>query len=281
MRLTPILIGFLNRVFNKSPKQFLAFTLDYRGPMVWAIADQVLTTTVQGGAGVSLSVDLTQYTLAALVAFLAAQTGYTSTLGAGANGALSACVLIDGTNSPALPNGDLIYGYGSILWALMDAAAVELQTAEAQVAAAPLMMQTTTGQGFWLDVLGALFGVQRGIGELDPSYGPRIITQTLRPCSNNFAIAITLEASIGYPCDVIDSAADAPSLQYNGLINWVGDPYYFDSTADALYGVFDVFVHTGASLSATQFAAVVVKIQAILGSMRAGGTFVRVIGQVV
>ena len=59
------LLGRLSSQFDRSPASLLGLRLSYQtGVMTWEIADDVLSTTVLGGVGQALSVDLTQYTLA-------------------------------------------------------------------------------------------------------------------------------------------------------------------------------------------------------------------------
>ena len=278
MQLTPILVGFLNRVFNKDPQKFVALKIAYPGPLTWAIADQVLTTMPGSDAGAPLSIDLTQYTIGTLAAFIAAETGYEVTFSDSVRASLSASVLIDGVGDLSAAGGDTLYGYQSLLWRILDAAAQALQPAENSVALAPSMMQTTTATGSWLDVIGARFGVPRNYQETDAQYGPRIPATVLRPASNNFAIGNMLEDYIGYQCDVNDGGVGDPPFTFDGAYNFDGSQNY-TSAVPNLYGVFDIVVHTGDPLSGQAFAALSAQIRALVTIVRAGGTRLRNITQ--
>lgn len=100
MLLTKKLVGYLHRVFSSDPEQFLAIRLRYDGAMSWKIADGILTTSVSGGSGSALNVDLTTRTIASLASYLTAQAGYTVEFSiGGAQAGLSARVLLDGVNN--------------------------------------------------------------------------------------------------------------------------------------------------------------------------------------
>ena len=79
MRLTQKLLSFLHRRFDATPDQTLALRLQYSsGVMTWTVADATLTIWTNGYAAPALVLDLTQYTIASLVNFLAAQIGRAS-----------------------------------------------------------------------------------------------------------------------------------------------------------------------------------------------------------
>jgi len=278
MQLTRTLLGFLNRVFNKDPQPFVALRIGYGGPMTWAVADTVLTTAPVGGVGAPLTIDLTQYTIAGLATFLAAQPGYTVTFTDPSRSGLSCRALLDATGDVSVSGS--VFAYGSTLWSILDGFATQLFYAEQSVALAPQMMQTTTGTGSWLDVIGGIYGVLRNLGETDGQYGPRIIATVLRACNNNFAIAATLEYYTGYKYDVIDGAATVPVFTFNGAVLFDGS-HDWDSTAGNYYGLFDVIIHTGAGLSTGAFNALVATIRPLIQVIRAGGTNVRNITQTV
>lgn len=52
------LLGYLHKVFDKDPEKQLAMRFSYDGSMTWAVSDSLLTTTVSGGAGKNLAVQL-------------------------------------------------------------------------------------------------------------------------------------------------------------------------------------------------------------------------------
>jgi hypothetical protein len=241
MKFTQKLLGYLHKVFDKDPHEFLAMRLQYQGGMTWQISDGVLTTTVTGGPGQNLEIDLTQYTVGQLVAYLSTHIGYfvlyadTSILST-----LTATVLMDGANDISLSNGDHLYGYTNVLWSYMDAQSNELEQAQTQIGQMLNQMSTTTASGEWLDFLGAYYGVPRLQGELDAQYGPRIIAEVLRPRGNNVAIEMAIQAYTGQMSTVTDVTLYGPtSPLYNGAITR-NSAHTYSAHATPLYGLFDV-----------------------------------------
>jgi hypothetical protein len=221
MILTQKLFGRLNRVFRKDGAPILAFRLTYAGAdMTWQVRDQTLTTTVTGGAGANLSVDLTAYTLSGLAAFLAAQTGYSvlnlnSTDFAG----LGAVVLIDATGDINTSNGDHFYGATGLTYAILDAAAVPLRAAKLAISAMLLEMSTTTADGEWLDFLGGFYKVPRQPAEADVTYSLRIPATVLQIKANNKALEIAIKAATGQAATVTDVVVAGDNLHKYGLFD--------------------------------------------------------------
>lgn len=256
MRLTQRLFSYLNRVFDKDPLQFMALRLRYNGGLVWSVADGVLTTRVTGGSGVNLSIALSGYTLAQLVAFLAAQPGY-SVAYADTTPLinLSSLTLIDGSGDIGQNNGDHLNGYTSVLWSYIESASSELETAQGQIGQMLAQMSTNTAAAEWLDELGGYYGVPRLQGELDAQYGPRIIATVLRPLGNNVAIESALR--------VLNSGLSAKVTDVNVLTN-------------NSYGRFDVdFSVSLAMLAVSSPAAWTAAITKTIDVMRDAGTFLR------
>jgi hypothetical protein len=276
VKLTTRLLGYLNRVFNKKPMQFLALSIAYDGTLTWDIADGILTTTVTGGSGASLSIDLSAYTLVSLVDYIASQTGYTTTYLTADNRALSALVLIDSTGDLSDDGGGNIYGYSSTLWAYLEANAAELTAASTSIAAMPGEMATTTADSAWLDMLGTYYNVMRLAGELDASYGPRIIATVIRPATNNVAIEMAIQTFTGQSATVTDVVTQGVSGPvYDGTHEHDGSITY-DATATETYGLFDVTyaydLINGADLTSFQNSVVT-----LIGMLRAAGTHLRAI----
>ena len=241
MRFTQKLLSFLHRVFDKDPASFLALRLQYDGGLTWQIADARLTTTVAGGSGANLSVDLSQYTVAGLVGFIAAQPGYSIPYADRSELAtLSARVLLDGSGDIGLSNGDHLYGYTNELWSYLEASASELQTAAAQIPEAIAQLSTKTSRDYWLDVLGDQYGVRRVSGESDDLYGPRIIAEVVRPRGNNVAIEAAIREFTGQSATVTDVVLYGPTFPlYNGQISRNSE-YQYSAHAVPIYGLFDV-----------------------------------------
>lgn len=241
MRLTKKLLSLLNRVFDKEPGKFLALRLQYDGGMKWRVADGMLYTNVTGGSGSDLTVDLSQYRIADLFSYLADQPGYSLPYGDYSDlSLLSSLVLMDGSNDIAESNGDHIYGYTSVLWSYMEAQANELQKAEVQIGEMLKQMSTKTAQREWLDEIGGFYDVPRLQGEMDDSYGPRIIAEVLRPRANNVAMEAAIKVFTGQETKVTDVVIYGEAFPlYNGQIKYNG-MYRHTADRQPIYGLFDV-----------------------------------------
>ncbi len=263
MQLTTKLLSSINRVFEKDPERFLALRLRHSAPMNWDIADAVLRTFVADLPQNNLSVDLRQYTLSSLATFLAAQPGYQVILPPDPLPPVSATTLIDGEGDINESNGDHLYAYSSLLWSYMEANAVELTTARAQIVEAIEQLSTRTADAEWLDELGSYYAVERRPGELDAQYGPRIIATVLMPRGNNIAIAAAIEqVSNGLRARIVDSV-DTPvinrfrngSILFNGAFPHAsGEGIYAHNLFDAL---FDVDFSSPIAFDAARIAAII------------------------
>lgn len=241
MRLTHKLLGFLHRVFDRDPKQFLAFRLSYAGGMVWSVRDGILRTQVVGGPGTALTFNLADYTVSQLVAELALQPGYTVLNGDRSDlGNLSATVLLDGQGDISASNGDHLYGYTSFLFAYLEAQAIELESAKREMRHMLEQMSVTTAGDEWLDEWGSYLAVPRIMGEPDSQYAPRIIAEVLRPRGNNVAIEMAISSYTGQATQVIDvTDYGGRTPAYNGVASFNGTSHY-DTVAVPSYGRFDV-----------------------------------------
>ncbi|MGC1304610.1 MAG: hypothetical protein WA840_19750 [Caulobacteraceae bacterium] len=241
MRLTTKLLSYLNRVFDKDPHPFAAFRVSYAGgDLAWVVQDGVLTTTVTGGVGQGLSIDLSQYTLGALVEFIAGQAGYALDSLDQTRQGLSALVLLDGQGDLSQPNGGVLTGYTSLLFAFLEAVGFELATAKTNVAALPAQMDLTQAQGQWIDQIASYYDVPRLQGESDQVYAPRVIATVFQMRQNNRAIEIAIQQQTGQAATVTD------------VIQWTEALYYYDGSRKydgtqeytthpvANYGLFDV-----------------------------------------
>jgi hypothetical protein len=274
------LLDYLPGVYDADPAALLALRLTYdTGQMQWTIADDTLTTSVlPGGPGVPLSVDLSGYTLATLSTFLGTQPGYSVLyLDQTGSSSLSALALVPGSGDIATSNGDHIYVAQNPIWTHLAAIAAELQLAATAIALMPLEMQTTTGTGSWLDVLGSYYAVPRQLGEQDPQYSPRIPAEVILPRQNNMAIAAALTASTGQ----IASCTDAPVFgnpepSFDGQIGFSGAPHFFNASAALILNLFDVSVGYDllGGLGPTDFQ---VLIRRQVDRLRAAGTHLRIL----
>lgn len=249
MKLTQKLLGFLNRVFDKTSGQFLALIFRYAGSdMAWTVEDGVLTVTVSNdGPGTGFVVDLTQYTLQSLAAFIAGQKGYTVSFLTNSGAGLSAAVLLDASGDQNRSNGDHLFAYSSLLWSYLEAQAAELDTASDQIVEAVQQINVFNADGspgaggFWLDQLGAQFGdITRIPNESDEQYGPRIIATILRPKGNNIALEVAIQAFTGQVSTVTDVVLDGfTEPLYDNSLLYDGS-HTHNSTGTHFYGLFDV-----------------------------------------
>ena len=261
MKLTTKLFGFLNRVFNRDPGAVLAMRLSYDGSMVWTVADGVLSTSVIGGSGVALNIDLSQHTLSSLAAFLAAQPGYSTpyVTSDGTMLGLSALTLLDGSKSIDTSNGDHLEAYTSVTWAWMEPVAHELGVAEDMVSQAPRMMSVPTAEGEWLDLLGDYYAVPRLSGESDSQYASRMIASIGKPLGNNVAMEAAINTVTGgLQAKVVDVPAQPFTSPYSGTS----------------YGLFDV-VYSIALDGGDTFDTYTERVRAVVNSYRDAGTHMR------
>lgn len=275
MLLTTKLLAYLNRVFDKDPKRFLALRLTYAGGMSWRVENGVLTTVAVGGPGVSLTVDLTQYTVTGLVAYLSSQQGYSVLYKDNTELTnLSARVLLDGASDIATSNGDHLYGYTNVLWAYLESAANELLSAKTAVDEMLKQMSTTTAGDVWLDYLGLHYGIPRLVAEADAAYGPRIIAEVLRPRANNVAIENAIKVFTGQDATVTDVVEwTSPLPKYNGA-NTHNGAINYNSTAQPRYGLFDV-AYGYDILNGGDIASFQAVVTSLIGRLRDAGTHLR------
>lgn len=276
MRLTQKLLRRLHRVFDLDPARFLALRFDSTtGPMRWKVADARLTTSGVTAPATPLDLDLTQYTIAGLANEIAARTGYEVHYLADPDLAnLSARCLIDGNGDPAESNGDHLYGYTSLVWAYMEAMALELGEAEAQIPEALKQLSLKTAEGAWLDEIGGYYGVAREVGEPDSVYGPRIVAEVLRPRCNNVAIEAALLTYTGQAATVRDvtQAQDVVPM-YDA--SWDHDATIQHGPGSVLrYGLFDV-EYSQDVFSGGSSAAFTASVRAVIERLRAAGTQLR------
>lgn len=274
MKLTAKLLGYLHRVFNKDAKAFTAVRIAYDGGLTWAISDGVLSTTVNGGSGVNLSVDLSAHTLTTLVGYIAAQTGYSVTFVDPDRASLSALVLLDTVGDLAKQGGDILPGYTSLLWAWLETNARELKTISEQIDQMPDQMTTQGADGYWLDEIGSYYNVPREQGEADAAYGARIIAETLRPRSNNIALENAITVYTGQAATVTDVAADGGVAPlYNAAYNH-NAAITHNAAVTTVYGLFDIEyaydLINGSDLTAFQDS-----LRALVARLRAAGTHLR------
>lgn len=264
MRLTQKLIGYLNRVFDKSARPVLALRISHvAGGLTWTIQDGVLTLvvgdsgfilsdtlssssasvgetfdlgftqvssdTVSGWAGGTIVLDLSLYTVRSLAAYIETLDGFSVEYldDTGEVADLSARVLLDGSGRQADSNGDHLYAYTSLLWVYLEPIAAELKQAANQIDILAHQMVVQTAEGQWLDELGGYYSCDRDDGEQDQAYALRIIASIGKPAGNNVAIEAAINTITGgLRAQVIDAAAQAFTSPYAGTSYGLFDVVY-------------------------------------------------------
>jgi hypothetical protein len=277
MRLTRKLLSALNRVFSRDPLKFLALRLSYEGTMSWRVEDAVLHTTVDGGVGSALEVDLSDYTVASLALFLHAQPGYDVLYVDGTDAAqLSARVLLDGGSDITASNGDHLYGYTSVLFAFFESLAGELDALRLSIGEALKQLSTRTASDAWLDELGGYYGIPRIAGEPDESYGPRIIAEVLRPRGNNVALEMAIKTFTGQDATVTDVEFTAGGTNfYDGTYTHNAAINHSDTAAVNQYGLFDVEYGYDLINAPGDFSEFATIVRGVINRLRDAGTHLR------
>jgi len=278
MQLTKKLLGYLNSVFDKDSRSFLAFRLRHVSDAFrWQVSERVLRG--YDGDSELFVLQLDDYTIRTLIDHLVTIDGITI-IGAATSDQLnlSAAALIDAEGRQAASNGDWVQAYTSILWAYYEALSVELGEAKRQIAEALRQMSVKTAEAEWLDEWGGYFGFPReevvtsvyvptvaawdvasvtwdGEGitvggetlsivgpESDEDYAARIIAEVLRPRGNNKAIEIGLRDKFGQESRVIDLTRYGDLFPgYTGDIDHDG-LYQHDANAVPYYGLFKITI---------------------------------------
>lgn len=246
MKITEKLIGYLHSTFDKSPDGFVAFRIRHTSPMFrWVVKDRFFYA--YDANTLLFGIDLTQHTLLSLCGALNGYTGITVPYTASrVELNISAKCLIDGAGFQAASNGDCVSAYTSLLWAYMDAVAMELEAAEQSIL--DMLDQTSikTASDDWLDEWGGYFDVTRNSGELNPDYSNRIIIEVIQPRGNNKAMEIALLRQFGQVSTVTDLVRykDA-TVVYNGTylhngVKTISAPLNYDAASSDIFGLFTV-----------------------------------------
>lgn len=181
-------------VFDKSPTEELAFRLQHTGGSTWAIGDAVLTAT---RGGTDFTYDLKALTVGQLTLALMAD-GFTVLMISAAFYSRSALVLVEGRGDQFASNGDNVFAYTSILWALLGGYAVELRSAKLQIQEALRQMVITQAENEWLDLWGTLYATPRLINEPDAAFAQRIPREAFRLRCNARGIELAIRDATGF-----------------------------------------------------------------------------------
>ena len=246
MDLTQTLVSYTHSAFDRSPEAFIAFRARHASDAYrYTVRDRVLTGYL--GNEPLFFANLADHTLDSLVRFISAQPGmsvfYAAPPDELRNSAMS---LLDGGGAQVSSNGDCVYAYRSLLWALMHAYAIELARAEGAIGDMLDQMSIATADDQFLDEWSGYFGFSRAIGEVDAALRLRVLQEALRPRSNNMAIALAIEQRFGNAATVSDITTWGDSFPVHGandLLAIEHDGQYFHNAApQEILGFFDVEV---------------------------------------
>lgn len=252
MDLTQTLVSYTHSAFDRSPESFIAFRARHASDAYrYTVSDRVLTGYL--GDAQLFAANLAEHTLDSLVRFISAQPGMSVVYAAPPDELRnSAMSLLDGSGAQVSSNGDCVYAYRSLLWALMHAYAIELARAEDAITDMLDQMSIATADNEFLDEWSGYFGFPRAAGELDAALRLRVLQEALRPRSNNMAIALAIEQQFGRlvisVADVTEwggtfplHGADKPlSIDHDGV-------YQHSAQTQIRYGLFDVELHSFAA----------------------------------
>lgn len=200
-------------VFSKDPQAALVLRVRHEDGCVWRVAEGLMTVTV-GGID-EFVYDLKTLTVGQLSAALVAD-GLDVIHVTSRYDTFSALVLVEGGGSSLdefdgvypipgdqwVSNGDHVYAYTSLLWALMSSYEGELTHAGYQVRQALRQMVMTQAEGEWLDVWAMIYGLTRLPGETDAELRVRIPEEAFRLRVNGLAIEQAVKSITGRSIEI-------------------------------------------------------------------------------
>jgi hypothetical protein len=194
------------------------FTLTYNGVSATVtIQTKTLVTSIGGGTGSALSVNLANYTIAALVTFLNAQTGYTASLTVGASGTASALSLVEVVAQPLSAEPLTLYQFTSVNWLIWMPILWQLQLAQLNLQNALDELYVTTSDSGFLDFWGRVYGnVTRDLNETDNAYALRIMTEATRPRLTALALEEAVLSEVGVTIGTTSRLSDVGFMWGHG-----------------------------------------------------------------
>lgn len=181
-------------VFDKDPIAALVMRVRHPSGCRWSIGAGTMTVT---SGATEFTYDLKALTVAGVVSALR-DDGFEVIKTSSAFDSHSALVLVEGAGDQGESNGDHVYAFTSLLWALFTAYTQEVNEAAEQVRQALLQMVIGTASGEWLDLWATLYSVPRLPGETDAELRLRIPKEAFRIRVNARAIEIAIKDATGY-----------------------------------------------------------------------------------
>lgn len=201
-------------------------SLQYDGICRVTIRHHTLTTKVIGGSGAALSLDLTDFTLATLVAELNTHTGYTAAIEA-VDDARGAASLLEATDRITGDDNRFLV-FTSLLWGITQPVAWALEDALENIRAGVGEMSLKTADGPWVDLWGEQYygAVFRNPSESDRHYAARIIREVTRWRLNARALERIIEEDLGLTATITNLHEQAWVVAETG--DWIahGKPQF-------------------------------------------------------
>lgn len=190
------LLSSLHSVFDKEPAPAVAMRLQHPLGLAWKVEKRKLTLSTEAGALLGV------LPLAGIsIGLLAQQIGALGAVVADLNPSLTsrlADALLDGSGRQSESNGDRLMVYDSLLWAILDTLASELEAAQSNAIIEGLKQAYLhTAEDEWLDYWAGHFGMARSVGEDDEHFLLRILVDLLRPRNNPYDIRNQIKEQTG------------------------------------------------------------------------------------
>lgn len=211
-------------VFNKAADEVGAFRLRHANSAKWTISRGSMSIVV--GTNDPIVIDLRPLSVHDLT--LELRTRGFEVLAVDLDmSLLSALVLMDRSGDQATSNGDIVYGYRSLMWVIFSAYAIELGLAADAIVQALRQMIITQAEGYWLDVWGTLYGIKRKVGESDSLYAARIPREAFRIRVNARAIELAILEETGFDVRILEPWKEVFTLDYSILS---GPDHFYDGS---------------------------------------------------
>lgn len=179
------LLASIYSALDKSPQRRGAFGISRDDGIQWHVSGRFLTVSTGQGEFVS-DFDLRTLTIGELAGQLERQGCSLSFVDEELGGRLAATLLPGRLEAPG-GNTLTVYAYDSLLWAILDSYAIELEAASLAVDEVAAALSLSTAEGDWLDFWGDYFGIVRGARQ-DAEYRAHIVAEVTAERSNPIAI---------------------------------------------------------------------------------------------
>lgn len=209
-------------VFNKAADEICAFRLRHANGAKWTISNGEMS--IIEGTDAPIVINLRPLSVHGLTLELRAR-GFEVLVVDPEMSLLSALVLMDQSGDQGTSNGDIVYGYRSLMWVIFSSYALELKLAADAVVQALRQMIITQAEGYWLDVWGVLYGIPRKVGETDAAYSARIPREAFRIRVNARAIELAILEETGFDVRIVEPWKEIFTLDHSILS---GPDHFYD-----------------------------------------------------